>query len=232
MAEIEIYAKPSSLFRYRPLGPKAQRECEALLHARIFCPSFADMNDPMEGTYRLSKRFLDSRDNDTRDARVKMAFENMGIASLSEVYDHEPMWAHYADQFRGMCIQYSLNRLLKGLSNGIAISRMMYSEKEPVLLMDGSSASDRARMCLSSKTVRWANEREWRIFIPEKGEAHYGDPNAVTRIYLGSRVSEEDEQRIVATASVLGVSVLKMSVDAYSLKFKTILKGDRSERDS
>jgi len=229
MAEIQIYAKPSSLFRYRPLGPKTSRERQALLDGYIFCPSFAEMNDPMEGTYRLSKRFLESHAHETRDARVKLAFEKMGIASMSEVYDHEPMWAHYAEQFSGMCVQYSLNRLLKGLGSDIAISRMMYSEKEPVLLMDGSNESDRARMCLSSKTVRWANEREWRIFKSEKGEAHYGDPNAVTRIYLGSRVSAEDEHEVLAAAAVLGVSVLKMSVDAYSLKFKTVLKGDRSD---
>jgi hypothetical protein len=61
----------------------------------------------------------------------------MGIASMSEVYDHEPMWAHYADQFAGMCVQYNLARLIKGLDRDIAITRMMYSEREPVALIGG-----------------------------------------------------------------------------------------------
>lgn len=130
MADIQIYAKPSSLFRYRPLGDKAPRELTALVEGYIFCSSFAHMNDPMEGLYRWSARFQ-NRPSETRVARIKAAFDEMGIASFSEVYDHEPMWAHYADQFKGMCVQYSLNRLLKGLDSDIAITRMMYSENEP-----------------------------------------------------------------------------------------------------
>lgn len=222
MAEIEIYAKPSNLFRYRPLGEKTEREVKALLEGYIYCPAFSDMNDPMEGSYRLSRRFLESPKSPTRQARVKAAFDNAGIASLSEVHDHEPMWAHYADQFRGMCLQYSLNRLLRGLGNDIAITRMMYSEKEPVLLNEASNAIDRARLALSSKTVRWSNEREWRIFRKEKGEARYGDLNALTKIFLGSRISHRDETEVRRAARTLNIPVAKMTVDAYSLQFKTI----------
>jgi hypothetical protein len=194
MAEITIYAKPPHLHRYRPLGKKAPREIKALVEGYIYCPAFSDMNDPMESSYRLSAKFQRNPSGEKSHARVKSAFDKMGIASMSEVHDHEPMWAHYADQFKGMCVQYSLNRLVKGLHPDIAITRMMYSEKEPVLLYDASDAVDRARLCLSSKTVRWANEREWRIFKKEKGEAAYGDLNTVTKIFLGSRVSPRMRQ--------------------------------------
>ena len=44
MAQLKIYAKPSSLYRYRPLGQHAEREVEALLKGYIYCPAFADMN--------------------------------------------------------------------------------------------------------------------------------------------------------------------------------------------
>lgn len=134
----------------------------------------------------------------------------MGIASMSEVHDHEPMWAHYADGFKGMCVQYSLKRLLKGLGPDIAITRLMYSEKEPVLLDDRSTATDRARLALSSKTVRWASEREWRLFKANQGEAKYTELSTVTKIFLGSRVSLPDEQRVRQTGETLGVDVVKM----------------------
>lgn len=227
MAELKIYAKPSQLYRYRPLGLKADRELEALLKGYVYCPSFSDMNDPMEGLYRLSTRFQENPRSEKSRERVKAAFDHMGIASLSEVYDHEPMWAHYADQFKGMCVQYSTNRLLKGLASEVAITRMMYSEREPVLLDDASKAIDRARLCLSSKTVRWANEREWRIFKEEKGEAQYGDVSAVTKIFLGSRVSAHDQGLVLATARRLNVPVAKMSIDAYSLEFNPLIRSVR-----
>jgi hypothetical protein len=139
------------------------------------------------------------------------------------------MWAHYADQFKGMCVQYSMNRLLRSLPADVAITRMMYSEKEPVLLNDASKAVDRARLCLSSKTVRWANEREWRIFKEEKGEARYEDLSAVTKIFLGSRVSAHDEALVLDAARRLNVPVAKMAIDAYSLEFKAVSRSARQK---
>jgi hypothetical protein len=180
------------------------------------------MNDPMEGLYRLSPRFTENPSSEKSRARVREALQAMGIASMSEVYDHEPMWAHYADQFKGMCVQYSLNRLTKGLDADIAITRMMYSEREPVLLNDKSTAIDRARLCLSSKTARWASEREWRVFKVHQGEARYDDVKTVTKIFLGSRVSATDEAEVRAAGKKLGVPVAKMEIDAYSITFKSL----------
>ncbi|MGE7206350.1 DUF2971 domain-containing protein [Sphingomonas sp. NPDC019816] len=221
MAELKIYAKPSSLYRYRPLRSKAVRELRALRESFIYCPAYSAMNDPMEGLHRLSSRFAENRGSEKSRERVQTALQTMGIASMSEVHDHEPMWAHYADQFSGMCVQYSLNRLIKGLDLEIAITRMMYSEIEPVLLLDGSKSVDRARLCLSSKTVRWASEREWRIFMKEQGEASYGAEKAVTRIYLGSRVTQADEALVRATGREIGVPVSKMEIDKYAMSFKS-----------
>lgn len=222
MAELKIYAKPSSLYRYRPLGKNAAREVRALTEGYIYCPAYSAMNDPMEGIHRLSLRFAENPGSVKSRANVKKTLKTMGIAAMSEVYDHEPMWAHYAGQFSGMCVQYSLNKLLKGLDSDIAITRMMYSETEPVLLDNKSNAMDRARLCLSSKTVRWASEREWRLFKTNLGEARYGDLTAVTKIFLGSRVESADERLVRDAAKKLKVKVLKMEIDAYSVAFKNL----------
>jgi hypothetical protein len=222
MADIQIYAKPSSLYRYRPLAKKAERELKALVEGFIYCPPYSKLNDPMEGKHRLSKRFLENPGSSERQERIQHAFEAMGVASLSEAYDHEPMWAHYAQQFEGMCVEYNMGRLLTGLAASVAITRMMYSENEPVLLNDGSKASDRARLCLSNKTARWASEREWRIFIDENGPAKYQDLKTVTKVFLGSRVSAEVEARVCLAARQLNIPVSKMSIEAYSLTFKTL----------
>jgi hypothetical protein len=221
MAEIQIFAKPASLYRYRPLGEKTERELEALVEGYIYCPTYSQLNDPMEGKYQLSPRFLENPKSGKRQEQIRKAFEATGIASFAEASDHEPMWAHYADQFQGMCVEYNMKRLLTGLGERVAITRMMYSEKEPVILNDGSSPLDRAWLSLSSKTVRWASEREWRIFTELSGPAPYTEPATVTKIYLGSRVSPEDEARVCVAARTLNVQVSKMDVNAYSLSFRT-----------
>lgn len=196
MAEIKIYATPPNLYRYRALGANLLRELEAIDGAYIYCPHFNQLNDPMEGTHRISLRFLANATSQRVRTEVQRAQEAMGIASLSEVFDHEPMWAHYADQFRGICIQYNTRQLLRGLPSDVDIARMQYSESPPVILEEKQSPSDRAKMALSSKTIRWASEREWRALSPVAGRAQYGDVSTVKRIYLGARIAPPDEERV------------------------------------
>lgn len=222
MATIEIYAKPSNLYRYRPLGPKLEQEVSALLGGYIFCPLFSEMNDPMEGSHRVSQRLYNAPVDSKRQEAIEIALGTTGIASMSEVSDHEPMWAHYADQFGGMCVQYNVNALLRGLDDTVAITRMIYSEYEPILAMDRSTPIERARHCLSSKTVRWASEREWRIFRNGRGAASYGREAAVKKIFLGSRTSEAERNRISEVGEQLHVPVVVMKVEAYAMQFATL----------
>jgi hypothetical protein len=219
MAELRIYAIPTNLYRYRPLGEELVRELDAVANGYVFCPNFSSMNDPMEGTHRLSLRMLTTVN---AQVDVKEAQGRLGVASFSEVFDHEPMWAHYADQFAGMCIQYNTRRLLKGLPSDIDIARMMYSEKEPTILEEHQTADDRAKMTLSSKTARWASEREWRVFRPEVGKAAYTAEKTVTKIYLGSRVTEYDENQVRDICKPLGITVAIMRIDSYAMSFSSV----------
>ena len=79
------------------------------------------------------------------------------------------MWAHYAGAFQGMCISYNLKKLLQELEDDDVFVRMAYNEKAPMLVRDRQTAEQRARMVLSTKTVRWSQEREWRLIRPIRG---------------------------------------------------------------
>jgi hypothetical protein len=54
------------------------------------------------------------------------------------------------------------------------------------------------------------------------GRAEYEDRTMVTKIFLGARVSEQDEQHVCVAARALNIQVSKMDVDAYSLDFRTL----------
>lgn len=58
--------------------------------------------------------------------------------------------------------------------------------------------------------------------MKEQGEASYGAEKAVTRIYLGSRVSQADEALVRATSQEIGVPVSKMEIDKYAMSFKSL----------
>ena len=55
----------------------------------------------------------------------------IGVCSFSEVCDYEMMWAHYADKFAGICVAYSLSRLLRHLDSEAFLVRMFYDETVP-----------------------------------------------------------------------------------------------------
>ncbi|WP_318764562.1 DUF2971 domain-containing protein [Agrobacterium fabrum] len=223
-AEIKAYSRPRQLYRYRPLTgdkpDKFRKELDAIVKGHVYCPSYKSMNDPMEGSHRESALLKSSNRYSQTMAQVRGVIDTLGIASFSETMDHEPMWAHYAKNFSGMCIEYSVRRLLDNLDSENEFVRMTYSEKAPMLYKDRETATDRAKMILSCKSVRWASEREWRLVRPTVGPARYGSLNVVTSVYLGSRISKEHEDAIRSELRPLKIPVRKMEVDTYAIAFE------------
>lgn len=217
MAEIKNYVIPVNLYRYRPLGDELNRELETIEQSYIYCPRFDQMNDPMEGAHRMSSIYQKKKATDEKI--IAEAKNSMGIASLSEVKDHEPMWAHYADQFSGICISYITRKLIRSLAHSFDVVRMSYNEEPPVLLNNNAPIDDRAKLALSSKTVRWMSEREWRIIAPTSGRVNY-DKGCVSRIYLGGRISSKDKAAVIDVAKKMKIRVDEMQLDKYQITFK------------
>jgi hypothetical protein len=217
MANID-QVQPQRLYRYRALN-KFQRELDAIEEGYVFCAAYDALNDPMEGVFRSSRVFRDS--DNYRDAR-RAIVENktkIGLASFSEVHDHELMWAHYADKYSGVCIGYSFAKLLDNLGDDISFVRMYYNEAVPIVRHSRLEPEDLAKMVLSYKNYRWLYEREWRMFAP-LGKAQYGDKACVTRVYLGSRISASSRSKIIKAMKALDIETQDMKIEKYSITFE------------
>jgi hypothetical protein len=217
MATID-QVQPQRLYRYRPLR-KFERELEALEEGYVFCAAYDTLNDPMEGVFRSSKVFRES--DNYRDARRAIVDNKIqiGMASFSEVHDHELMWAHYADQYRGICISYNFTKLLDDLGDGVSFVRMYYNEIVPMVRHSSEEPNDVAKMVLSYKNYRWLYEREWRMFAT-KGKANYPDKSTVTRVYLGSRIAHDKRRKIIRAMEKLAVETYDMKIEKYSIAFE------------
>jgi len=230
MAEIEIYSTPRRLYRYRSLTKgdgtsSVERELDAIINSYIFCPTFNEMNDPMEGLLSPSKLFKnDLGVFQVKSKQVTNAMGALGIASFSETFDHEPMWAHYAGQFNGICVAYDFKKLLSSLDSGSFV-RMNYSEQAPTFETTSFRPDQMARVALSTKNHRWMTEREWRLFSPSRGRVTYREASAVGTIYVGSRVSPRTRNQIleILRHSRPGLPIFKMSIDSYQVKFWRLL---------
>jgi hypothetical protein len=104
--------------RYRSLK-KFERELEAIVDGYIYCAAYETLNDPMEGVFRSSTAFRESEDYRQARANIVDNKTQIGLPSFSEVYDHELMWAHYADASAVVC-GFARPRSLVGCGSGVA----------------------------------------------------------------------------------------------------------------
>lgn len=183
------------------------------------------MNDPMEGFYSESKFLERTRDIKNVRGAILSGKIMIGMCAFSEVFNHELMWAHYADQFRGICIAYDFFKLRNDLPEGTSFSRLYYNEDVPKVGLSKKPRSphETAKMILSYKKYRWLYEREWRMFS-NKGKVLYKDPRCVARVYIGSRVRNDHRSQIERRLRQLKIPCQIQKLDGYEMRFERATK--------
>ena len=193
-------------------------ELQAIEEAYLYCAAYKNMNDPMEGRYYSSKRLKSSAKYLTFRSEILLNKRQIGICPFSEVCDNELMWAHYASEFRGICIAYDLVKLLKHLLGDTSFVRMYYNEVVGSVGLTKTPPDELAKMVLSYKNHRWLYEREWRMFS-EQGNVFYHDPNVVVRVYIGSRIGSSQRHKIEERLRPLKIPISTMDLSGYSISF-------------
>lgn len=155
------------------------------MHNILYAAHFRDLNDPMEGSFDgdyCLPRYQDE---------ILKEMNQIRICSLSKNMSNPLMWAHYADGFRGICIELEIDESKLDLRE-ITYSPFTpipsdepawdYEEGEDVAM----STKEWAIVALNGKYEDWEYEEEWRIFSEEK----YIDQGCrVTAVYFGTRTS-------------------------------------------
>jgi hypothetical protein len=224
IAKIEPPHLPLRLYRYRSLKEGARalaRELTAIKEGYLWGSPFPVLNDPMEGYYRPSS-IIPKTDAEEINEAITGFKEKIGIICFSETYDNPLMWAHYAGNYGGICVEYTSFRIRRGLDDKSRLLRVAYVEELPRL---GSSVAKdpeiSARLVLSFKKMNWFYEREWRILgkIGKNEISKKEHPKLINKIYLGSKIEDSHRNRLVGEMRSLGVRTVMMEVEGYKHKF-------------
>lgn len=223
VAQIKTF-EPIYLYRYRPFrqGAVFEREISAIRDNFLWCSNFLSLNDPMEGSYRGCPNLRNhSRYQFVRD-RIFDQKSALGICSFSETHDNGPMWAHYSDQFGGICIAYNFQVLRESIPDQCSFVRLSY-EEDPYLLTQAraSESEEIAQKILSSKSHRWLYEREWRLFCTAPGQLNL-ERRCISRVYLGNRMDEQRKEDLLKLLEDKHIEAHAMELDGYKLSFKNI----------
>jgi hypothetical protein len=113
----------------------------------------------------------------------------LGVVSLSARPDNTLMWAHYANDHKGMCLEFDTTDKLFHGARPVA-----YSSNAPKYILDAHDAN--AEAFLLSKEIKWAYEEEWRIVASSARRLYPFAPTALTRVIFGSKTSDHDRKKV------------------------------------
>ena len=99
--------------------------------------------------------------------KLREGFE-IALSSFSDTKENLLMWSHYADSFKGCCLEFNPKQLLSSLSLVLPkFFPVTYDDKRPPMPVDGgqSSYKDEVLSILLTKSTIWEYEHEKRLFM-------------------------------------------------------------------
>jgi len=205
---------------------------ESIVHRTIFAPRPEDLNDPFDCQVNLERVFeraislasgeqLDFiksfYDNKAFIENWKKEISSKGVYSFSlinsEILSEPLMWSHYADEHRGVCVEYILpkefifeNLLAQDLENGLVVCNSVdYQDNgfvecilEAPQDLEGF-AEALLRKYLLTKSPSWHYEKEGRLVLRKSGIIKL-PKESLRRVYFGLRSAESDIELITELA--------------------------------
>ena len=117
--------------------------------------------------------------------------ENMGVYCLSACNKNRLMWGHYADHFRGFCLEYTFDD--KKFDELVKVKYR--PDKRPPLSGWPENQLAFAKEAARYKAKDWCYEHEYRSVF-ECGDKYYPRPATITGVIFGTRCKEEDKTTI------------------------------------
>lgn len=120
--------------------------------------------------------------------------EHFGIVCFSAIMNNLLMWAHYANNHRGICLVYDPDRDCHGvIANPLEVR---YQKEYPkVRVVDLKKGGDPiVSNLLLTKSEDWKYEQEYRVIFPygaKNVKQHH--PAALVGVIVGARCSVEDK---------------------------------------
>lgn len=161
----------------------------------------------------------------------------IGVCCFSITPENSPMWSHYADQHKGICMEWEIPEkrqiffLPDGVKNEIplVLQKVDYADERPVNKMfdDTMSADHPLIKSLLTKSRDWSYENEYRLIYPGHVGIVYYDPLYLTGIIVGYKMPPESIQDIKNFVKKLKVQPklyeAKLSERSYNYKIAPLL---------
>jgi Protein of unknown function (DUF2971) len=174
---------------------------------------------------RKWKELLTVRGRKVLDDAIKKFSTSRGVACFSEDNSNLLLWAHYADKYRGVCLEFDTS--YKPFEKAIEVR---YSRDMPrvslIRLLFEMEQSNIVETLYSTKSQDWGYEKEWRILHKKAGTVFSYDSRALTRVYFGPLSSQPSQAIVAHLAKILNPDVSfwlgRLSSTEYKVEFDAV----------
>ena len=149
------------------------------------------------------------------------------ISCFSGAWDSLPMWAHYADQHQGFCIEYDLSKESEGKT--APLFPVIYTKTlvplnitDELMNLPGNSGHLAIKAAIF-KNKDWSYEREWRlVFYTGDDQKIEIKGYPIKAIYLGTKINSEHKKQLIESSPKINFKIFQMSVSANGVKKERI----------
>ena len=200
-----------TLYKYKSFGNLAFF-LDIIVKKRLYGATIKELNDPMEG-------FFSSEEFDNEEwEHIKELKKGVRICSLSTNKDNALLWAHYANEHKGCCIEVEVAEDLSWKRKDVN-----YCSSFPIL-RSGLTDDEIMEILFKTKSDYWSYEDEVRFVkrmqLSKDGKPHKANlPVKVKKIYLGVRVTAEEKDRIVRIVNAIDSNIVVEKIKRKDIKF-------------
>lgn len=195
-------------------------------------------------SYRIDARKRLEHANSKVNEMIKSGYR---IACFSETPVNLPMWNHYANGHKGICLEYDTLKFRYDCTLRQRLFPVYYQDKLPDIL-ELMKDMDSKRLPVSlidyiliHKLKDWSYEKEWRLIRNFRQEANkieklpddYWSTGKVefltkpSKVYLGAKIDQDMKILIIALCVKLKIDIYQMECTEYGLKEHAIKKWEK-----
>jgi hypothetical protein len=154
---------------------------------------------------------------------VDNVLDGFGVVCFSGKDSDILMWSHYADNHRGICLQYKFEVLQKGVAENLL--KIEYPPNSAFPLFSEYCKNNLqvvAKELLIRKSAQWSYENEWRIILALDNLPQYvpTPSNSLVGIIFGCNMTRLERNQIIAELKELNVSLTPFEAKKSKSKYE------------
>lgn len=199
---------------------------------RLKMSKIEDANDPREKIKHYEGVFKSGFFN-PQDERVEL-IENFlnnystitcfsGSSDLRKGFDLPTMWAHYADNHKGLCLEINTQNFILENNSSYFFDKMNYAlsaEYNKFSIHEDTTSKEIINKLVFLKRNDWSSEQEWRLFSME-GANFCSIKNSLKSIILGLDFNS-DYLPLIKLLKKPEIKLKKIVIDECTQKFGLI----------